>query len=149
MLRLTLVIVTAFVALTAAAGGVALIVGSTVPELSTVLVPPGDYLRDSPFDSYVVPGAVLILLVAVPHAIASIATARRAAWALVACTVAGFACLIWIFVQMIYIPFSPLQAIYFAAGLVELGLVLLGLGVLRPFTRAAGAPRRGQHTPAR
>jgi hypothetical protein len=33
---------------------------------------------------------------------------------------------------MIYIPFSFLQAAYFTAGIVECGLVLLTLGVLRP-----------------
>lgn len=50
-------------------------------------------------------------------------------WGLTA--VAGFGLLIWIFVQMMFIPFSPLQAIYFAAGLAEVGFVLLGLGLVR------------------
>ena len=44
--------------------------------------------------------------------------------------VGGYACLIWIFVQMIYIPFSFLQALYFTIGLFELGLSLVVLGIL-------------------
>ena len=32
---------------------------------------------------------------------------------------------------MVFIPFSVLQAVYFGAGLLEIGLVLLQLGVLR------------------
>ena len=42
-----------------------------------------------------------------------------------ATSTAAFGLLIWIFVQMMFIPFSLLQAGYFAAGLVELGLLLL------------------------
>ena len=46
--------------------------------------------------------------------------------------VAGCGILIWIFVQMIIIPFSFLQAAYFGAGLLELVLALLLLDVLHP-----------------
>jgi hypothetical protein len=55
--------------------------------------------------------------------------------------VAGVATLIWIFVQTMLIPFSVQQAVYVDAGLAELGLVLLGLGVLRPSCRSAQTPR--------
>ncbi|MFH8250179.1 hypothetical protein ACH3VR_07430 [Microbacterium sp. B2969] len=140
-LRLTLVTVTAFVAVTALAGGIALILGSTVPALSSVLVPPADYLRGSPFDSYAVPGLTLILFVGAPQALAGILTGVRWRFAMVACAAAGFSCAIWIFVQMIFIPFSPLQAVYFVIGMLELGLVMLGLGVLRPLT----PPKTGSH----
>ena len=37
----------------------------------------------------------------------------------------GFALLIWVFVQMIFIPFSFLQLVYFAFGIAEVGLVML------------------------
>jgi hypothetical protein len=40
--------------------------------------------------------------------------------------------LIWIFIQMVFIPFSVLQAVYFAAGLAELGLLLLLMGLGSP-----------------
>ena len=55
---------------------------------------------------------------------------------------AGYAALIWIFVQMTIIPFSVLQAVYFIAGAVELGLVMLLLGLL-PLAPARDARRPG------
>ena len=66
---------------------------------------------------------------------------RRRPSALLASAAAGFAALIWIFVQMMLIPFSFLQAVYFIAGAVELGLVMLLLGLL-PITPAPTARRR-------
>lgn len=54
---------------------------------------------------------------------------RRRRWAPLAAVVAGYACLLWIFVQMVVIPFSALQALYFGIGCLEIGLVLLALGV--------------------
>jgi len=139
-IRLTLTFVAGFVALTAFAGGAALIVGSLVPALSTVLVPPADYLLNSPFASYALPGLVLFLVVGGSQAFASIACAVRWPWAPAAIAVAGFSCLIWIFVQMIFIPFSPLQAVYFILGLLELGLLLLALGVAHPMGVLRAAP---------
>jgi len=57
---------------------------------------------------------------------------RRHRFAPAAAAVAGCGILIWIFVQMIIIPFSFLQAAYFGAGLLELVLALLLLDVLHP-----------------
>src|SRR5690349_19988906 len=56
---------------------------------------------------------------------------RRRCSALLAAAAAGYAALIWIFVQMMVIPLSCLQAVSFTAGSVELGLVLLQLGLLQ------------------
>ncbi|WP_396291168.1 hypothetical protein [Curtobacterium sp. KT1] len=36
----------------------------------------------------------------------------------------------WIFVETAMIPWSLLQAVYFAVGLLEVGVVLTGLGLL-------------------
>lgn len=138
--RIALLSSLAFVAVTALAGGIALMLGSVNPTLGTVLVPPGDYLTGSPFGSYLVPGIALIVLVSAPHAWAFVAVLRRAAAAGFLAAAAGFACLIWIFIQMMYIPFSPLQAVYFVLGLLELGLTLLLLGVLD----FAGHPLRAE-----
>jgi hypothetical protein len=38
---------------------------------------------------------------------------------------------IWIFVQLVIIPFSFLQVVYFATALAEFGLLLVCLGLLR------------------
>lgn len=138
--RLTLLILQAFVALTAFAGGVALVIGSLDESFSTVLNPPPEYLAGSPFDSYVVPGLVLAAVIGGGHAFAFVQLERRMPRALVVAAGAGFATLIWIFVQMMYIPFSLLQALYFAVGLAELGFVLLMLDLLgRPLSRRSTA----------
>jgi len=128
-IRLTLLVVQAFVALTAIAGGAALVLGAVDAAMSTAVTPPAEYLEGSPFDSYLVPGLALALVVGGVHAFAFVGLARQMPWALVMAAAAGFAMLIWIFVQMVFVPFSPLQAVYFGAGLAEIGLVLLLLDV--------------------
>ena len=128
--RNTLLVVEAFVALTAFAGGIALMLGALIPGLSAAITPPAEYLENSPFSSYLVPGMVLALVLGGVHAIAFVLLLRRRPSALFAAAAAGYAALIWIFVQMMVIPFSVLQAVYFMAGTVELGLVLLFLGLL-------------------
>lgn len=135
--RAGLLVTEAFVALTAIAGGSVLIIGALLPEAATVMSPPEDYLIGTPFESYLVPGLLLAIVVGGLHAAAFVLELTRNAWHLLAATTAGFAVLIWIFVQMVFIPFSFLQAVYFVAGLVELGLVQLALGVTR--VSAAGS----------
>lgn len=120
----------AFVTVTALAGGLALIVGSVNPAWGSMLMPPREYLEGSPFSSYLVPGMLLILLVGGVHAGAFVTTLSESRWGPPLSATAGFACLIWIFVQMIYIPFSFLQALYLGLGLVELGLTMVLLGIL-------------------
>jgi hypothetical protein len=142
--RITLLSAQAFVAITALAGGLALIVGSLDPDRVPVIVPPREYLAGSPFSSYLVPGMSLIVLVAGVHAAAFVTTIARSRWAMPLAAAGGFACLIWIFIQMIYIPFSVLQALYFAVGLIELGVTMLLLGIL---TRPAN-PHRSTYVPA-
>lgn len=130
--RTPLLIIQGFVAFTAFAGGAALIVGSVNPDFGLAIVPPSEYLQGSPFNSYVVPGVILALILGGVHLVAFSMLLRRHRWAHFAAAAAGFDALIWIFVQMVYIPFSPLQAVYFLAGMAELGFLLLGLGILRP-----------------
>jgi hypothetical protein len=128
--RNTLLAVEAFVAVTAFAGGFALILGALIPGLSIAITPPIDYLEGSPFSSYLVPGLVLAVVLGGIHSVAFVLLLRRRPSACFAAATAGYAALIWIFVQMMVIPFSFLQAVYFIAGTVELGLVMLLLGLL-------------------
>lgn len=130
--RAVLLVTQLLVALTAIAGGVALMLGSAVPELATVLVPPSDHLAGSPFSSYLVPGLLLAGLLGGVHVAAAALTMRRHRWWVFGAAVAGFAMLIWIFVQMVFIPFSALQAVYFVLGIAECGLVMLALGITEP-----------------
>ena len=128
--RIGLLVLLALVAVTALAGGIALILGALNPELATVLSPPLDYLSGTPFSSYLVPGLVLAVVIGGLHALAFVLGIRRNDLDLVAAATAGMALLIWVFVQMIYIPFSFLQAVYVAFGLAEIGTIMLSLGIL-------------------
>ncbi|WP_284255420.1 hypothetical protein [Pseudolysinimonas kribbensis] len=127
-----LAVLHALVAVTAGAGGGALMLGGLRPDLAGPLVPPVSYLDGSLFTSYLVPGILLLGVIGGTHIVAFVAQLRRTPHAPVWSTAAAFGTLIWIFVQMIYVPFSFLQAAYFAVGIAECGLVLLTLGVLRP-----------------
>ncbi len=127
--RTGLLAVQAFVALTAIAGGSALVIGSLLPQTATAVTPPDDFLLGTPFSTYLIPGMVLAVVVGGIHVAAFVLELSRSSWRAIAAATAGFALLIWIFVQMVFIPFSFLQAIYFVAGLAEIGLVLLALGI--------------------
>ncbi|MEV8213248.1 hypothetical protein [Leifsonia sp. NPDC077715] len=129
--RITLTVVTGAVGVTAVAGGLALIVAAVTASDAGGVAPDRSYLGGSPFTSYIVPGIILAVVVGGTHILASILTGREAAAAPFAAAVAAFGLLIWIFVQMMFIPFSPLQAAYFLVGLAEVGLVLLALGLFR------------------
>jgi hypothetical protein len=130
--RIGLLISTIVVGVTALAGGAALIAGSLDPSLATVLSPPVEYLEGSPFTSYLVPGIILGLVLGGLHLVVFVLVLRRHDRWVLASAIAAFDALIWIFVQMMFIPFSFLQAFYFALGLAEAGLVMLALGVLIP-----------------
>jgi hypothetical protein len=127
--RIVLLVVLAFVAVTAFLGGFALVLGAVVPSLATVLSPPADYLSGTPFASYLLPGLVLGIVVGGTHAFAFVLEVRAHRWADLSAAVAAFAVLIWIFIQMIFIPFSFLQAVYFVAGVAEAGLVMVRLNL--------------------
>lgn len=137
--RVPLLSIQALVVLTSAAGGLALMLGPSVGSLG--ITPPPGYLEGTPFGSYVAPGLILFVVVGGTHLLAFVLLLRRRPWAPAASAVAGCGILVWIFVQMVIIPFSFLQAVYFGAGLLELVLVLLLLGVLNQ-RRAVEVMRR-------
>lgn len=130
-IRIVLTVLTSLVGITAIAGGVALIIGAVSSSTAGGVVPDRSYLGGSPFASYIVPGLVLAVIVGGTHLLAALLVGRGSPAGPVATSIAAFGLLIWIFVQMMFIPFSVLQAIYFAVGMAELGFVLLGLGLLR------------------
>lgn len=136
--RIMLLALQALIGVTAVAGGAALIAGALDPGLATVLSPPLDHLDGSPFSSYLAPGVLLAVVLGGVHLVAFALLLRRHRWAHLVAAVAAFDVLIWIFVQVMIIPFSILQVAYFAAGLAEVGFLLLLLGLARP---AGPAPR--------
>jgi hypothetical protein len=88
------------------------------------------FLSGTPFDSYLVPGLILGLVVGGTQLVAAIMFQRRRAASLVWCVVAGFGMMIWIFLEIAIIKqYSFLQSIYFGLGVAELILVLALLGI--------------------
>ncbi|MFC5501327.1 hypothetical protein ACFPJ4_03620 [Lysinimonas soli] len=134
--RVFLLIALGFVGVTAVAGGAALVLGSAIPGFAAGIAIPLSYLDGSPFDSYVGPGVILAVVLGGVHVLAFVLLLRRHPYALFAAAVAAFDTLIWIFVELVFIPFSLLQLIYFAVGLAEAGLIMLGLGLLSPSRNA-------------
>lgn len=125
--RTTLVILFLFGAFSAIVGAVMALAfnGAGMPLAS---------LEGSPFNSFVIPGLILGLVVGGTQLLAALALLANRQWSLLAAAVAGFGMLIWIFVEMAVIQgYSFLRAIYFGLGIAELALVLALLGV------AAGA----------
>ena len=115
---------TLFGALSALAGAVLAIAanGAGVPL---------NYLANSPFPSYAVPGFILGVVVGGTQFAAAIALLRRQRIALLLSAIAGFGMLIWIFVELAIIrQYSWRQSAYFALGALELILVLALLGIL-------------------
>lgn len=130
--RTALVLLHFGVALSAVASGIIIVIASLWPDTIGGFGLPPEFLDGSPFVSYLVPGIVLLLIVGGTHVAAFLGQLRAARYAAFLSSVAAFGMLIWIFVQMIFIPYSFLQAVFFVAGLAEAGFVLLQLGVLTP-----------------
>ena len=135
--RIVLLSALGFTAVTSVLGGVMLVIGAVVDLGGSPIAIPDSYLAGSPFASTLLPGLALGLVVGGTQAVALVMVARRMRWAMLAAAVAGFGILVWIFVQMVYIPFSPLQALYFVMGVVELAAVLVLLDLLHPWAHAA------------
>ncbi|MFJ5956434.1 hypothetical protein ACIQC5_10790 [Paenarthrobacter sp. NPDC092416] len=140
MVLVLLLVILGLVAATSIAGGLVMALGAWVgPEglgLPAEVQLPVEYLEGSPFSSYLVPGLLLTLVVGGLHTAAFVLLLRRRPLAHMATAAAGYSILVWIFVQMALIPFSALQAAYFCAGLAEIGLLLLALGIFGGRSRA-------------
>ncbi|MDR6636903.1 hypothetical protein [Paenarthrobacter nitroguajacolicus] len=149
MIIVLLLIILGLVALTSLAGGMVMALGSWLGPDRLGLPPgiqlPPEYLEGSPFSTYLIPGMLLACVVGGLHTAAFVLLMRRHRFAYLAATTAAYSILVWIFVQMSLIPFSALQAVYFAAGLAELGLLLLLLGITPTAERQATAQLAGVH----
>ncbi len=103
---------------------------------------PTAWLERTGFDSFVIPGLILGIVVGGAQALALIAQYGRfrLVWGMHAA--AGLVMMIWIFVEIaLMLVWSPLQGVYFATGLVQVVLAVLALGAWpRPFL--SRAPRR-------
>ncbi len=126
--RIVLLVLEAFMAVSAMGGGVAMTIGAIWPAATSIGIPVS-YLDGSPFDSYLVPGLILGIVLGGVNLWAFVLLLRRRPFALFAGAIAAFDGLIWIAVELIWIPFGVLHAIYFTIPLIQAGFVMLALGL--------------------
>lgn len=148
MWRVVLLVLTAFCVVSAIAGFLYLGPGGAA-GWST------EFLEGSPFDSYLWPGVILLVVVGGTQLVAFVLLAMRRGSAPFWTAVAGFAMVIWIVVEQLlfhvpdvsggWILLPVLQAAYSAIGLAELGCVLGMLGLFdRGHVRAVMRSRRAR-----
>ncbi len=131
VLRLLLVILNVFLALTAIAGGIGLMTGSLSLPLS--------YLEGSFFTNYNIPGLSLSILVGIMALIAAVLVYRRHPFATLACFASAGAIIIFEIVEVLVIG-SPagiartLQVFYMGLGVIILGLALVQWNLEHKFT---------------
>jgi hypothetical protein len=145
-------IVTRLLVALALFGALSALAGAVLAVAANGAGVPLEYLANSPFHSYAVPGLILGVVVGGTQLAAATALLRRQRIALLLSAIAGFGMLIWIFVELAIIrQYSWLQSAYFALGAMELILVLALLGIVpalvaplrepdAPFPRKPGHP---------
>jgi hypothetical protein len=120
----SLVVVSAFNALSALGGGIGMV---TADGLSM----PKSMLADTPFSTFTVPGLILTLVVGGTQAAAVWLLVTRRESALLWSAVAGFGMVIWIVTEIGFLhALMYAQMIYLVTGLVQLVLVFALLGIV-------------------
>lgn len=123
VLSICLVVMLAF-------GSVSSIVGSVFVIAADGAGLPQSYLTGTPFDSYLIPGLILGVVVGGTQVVGAVAVLARWRSALVLSAVAGFGMVIWIFVELAVIDeYSWLQTPYFVLGIAQLATVIALTGV--------------------
>lgn len=127
MLRAALFMIDLFVALTAIGGGIALVTGLESSERV-----PLEWLRGTPFQSYVIPGLILAVVVGGSAAIAALATYRGLNAGGAASILAGVLLMGFIAVEVAILNqptrWTGTEVVYFITGL---AMLLLGFVALR------------------
>jgi hypothetical protein len=122
--RWALITITSFQAVSAIVGGLGILVADGLGMPTT-------FLEGGPFTSFLWPGLILLIVVGGTQGLAAGLLLRHRESALLWSAVAGFAMIIWIFVETVMIGgFSWLQALYFITGMAQLVLVLALLGIV-------------------
>lgn len=106
-----------------------------------------DLMRPGTFDSFVIPGWILLVVVGGLHLLAAIMLLRRRPSAAFWSAVAGFAMVIWIYVEVVLL-FDSEWAHHFwgATGLAEIGCTLAMLGIFDRRAAAAVAITGGERS---
>jgi hypothetical protein len=126
--RAALVALNAFLGLTAAVGGLDLLLGWYEP-------PPVGLLRGSPFGGYAIPALFMLVVMGGGGLVAAVALLRRHELGVLAPGVVGAMTIGFEVVQMVIIGFSWLQILYLVVGVLS---VLLAVRMWR----TGGMPRR-------
>jgi hypothetical protein len=129
-------------ALAAVAGfnSVSAVGGAIAIFLTDGLGMPKSFLTGSPFDSFFLPGLILLVIVGGTQVLAALLLLLRRPSSLFWTAFGGFTMVTWILVETAIIRgFGALQALYYLSGVVELVLVLALLGIV------AWLPRSGPH----
>lgn len=119
MLRTLLVLIETWVGITAVAGGIGLM-------LTNGLGMPTEYLNDTPFQNYLIPGLILAGIIGGTNITASFMTIRKTPRYQEFSAIAGFGLNIWIFTE-IFLLRQPhlLQAVYFLLAIIILIATML------------------------
>ncbi len=115
ILRMLLIVLNIFLALTAFGGGIQLLTG--------FYVPPVEMLEGSPFKDYTIPGLALGLIVGGGALIAAILLIRKNKFAPLTSAFAGLIIMVFEFVEVLAIGFPEgaagfMQLLYFGLGMV-------------------------------
>jgi hypothetical protein len=122
ILRIVLIVLTAFLALTAIGGGISL--------MANLYAPPVEQLQGSIFKSFTIPGLALFLLVGGGSLVATIFLIGNNRFAFFASAAAGFLIIFFEFVEVMVIGSEPgvartLQIFYFGLGTLILAMAML------------------------
>ncbi len=116
-MRIVLIVVDLFAALTAIAGGVALIAG--------VIQFPLEWLQSTPFSSYTIPGLILAIIVGGSALVATATMLTGRSFGVIASQAAGFIIAGWTVGEVAMLGYvSWLQPFMFVVGLVTIGLAV-------------------------
>ena len=113
-----------FQGLSGLAGGIGLVFDPTGQSLSL----PVQWLENSPFDDYLIPGLILLIILGIFPIIVFYGLLKKLNWSWFGALIVGAALVIWIGVEIMiigYKPEPPLQLIYAVLGIIILALVFL------------------------
>ncbi|WP_233199612.1 hypothetical protein [Cryobacterium sp. N22] len=132
---LALLVVGWFNLVSAVGGGLGLMVGDGMGM-------PMSWLAGTPFDSYMIPGLILLVVIGGTQTLAVLGQHGRQPWYPAAAGVAGFGMIIWVYVEVALLPvYSFLHTLYFTTGTLQLIVLLLFLGILPASARGRSAAR--------
>lgn len=116
ILRRTLSILVGFQGLSGLAGGFGLILDPTGEALGI----PQRWLANTIFDTYMIPGLILFVVLGIFPMICYVGLWKKKSWAITGSFLTGIALMIWIIVEIYiigYQPRPPLQLIYGVTGI--------------------------------